>query len=308
LCEELKEQTSNIRASLATTPTGRSGHAPTTATWAGIAARGNRAEQSQITLRENLTQRQNQARTPGLDVDLSGITNPLFDTSSAKAIRDRTRQAFESHEMTKEIKWLGIEMKNTDQQKIRICVRNQADVDTAKIHNEWMLSHFPGARMLDDQWYPIRADRVKKDSIWDDANGRFRDDAREKIGLENGITVEKIRFLRAPNPDKAYFSVVMLLSKREDAERMLEQNYMDFDGEVAYMRVYENLPRPKRCFNCHKFENHEASRCPAREPTCSTCAATAHTYRECTATAPKCANCEGSHKANDRGCASIRNA
>jgi hypothetical protein len=94
----------------------------------------------------------------------------------------------------------------------------------------------------------------------------------------------------------------MHLSKREEAERMLDQKYMDFDGEVAYTKEFVNLPTPRRCFNCHKFENHEARRCPMREPVCGTCATTGHNDRDCTATSPKCANCGGPHKANDRGC------
>jgi hypothetical protein len=42
--------------------------------------------------------------------------------------------------------------------------------------------------MLGDQWYPIKVDRVNKNSICNDSNVQFKDDACTKIGLENGIT------------------------------------------------------------------------------------------------------------------------
>jgi len=296
-CEEIKEQYENLQAKLATAAPGAS-----TPSWAGIAAHGNRADQGQNTPRIISSPQQNQSRTPGIDLDLSGMTNPPFDLSSAKEIRERTRLAFDSHPMTKGIKWLGIERKVGEQSKIRICVRTQEEADTARIHGDWLHSHFTGARMMGDQWYPIKVDRVNKSSICDDSNVQFNDDACAKIGLENGISVKKIRFLGRPSPDKAYCSIVIHLSDKREAERMLDQKCMEFDGEVAYTKVFEHIPIPMRCFNCHKFGNHEARRCPAREPVCCTCARIGHTDSECNATTPFCTNCGGPHKASDRGC------
>jgi hypothetical protein len=83
---------------------------------------------------------------------------------------------------------------------------------------------------------------------------------------------------------------------------MLNQKYMDFDGEVANTKVFESTPTPMRCFNCHKLDSHEARRCPVREPVCGTCAGTGHVDKEYTASTPMCVNCGGPHKASDRGC------
>jgi hypothetical protein len=93
---------------------------------------------------------------------------------------------------------------------------------------------------------------------------QFNDDACAKIGLENGITVKKIRFLGRPNPDKSYCSIVIHLSDQQEAERMLYQQYMDFDGEVAYTKVFESIPTPMRCYNCQKFDSHKARRMPSQ--------------------------------------------
>jgi hypothetical protein len=153
-----------------------------------------------------------------------------------------------------------------------------------------------------DQWYPIRVDRVNISNICKDSSVQFKDDVCATIGRENGINVKKIRFLRQPSPDKAYCSIVMLLADKLDVERMLDQKCIDFDGEVAYTRVFVNIPTPMRCFNCHTLDSHEARRCQVREPVCGICASTGHTDKECTATEPRCVNCGGPHKANDRGC------
>lgn len=299
--EEIKVSYASLQATLTTTPA-RGTPAPTTPTWAGVAAQGTHISQDQNTPRITGTPRQNQTRAPGIEVDLSGMTDPHFDVSSAKAIRERTRQAFNNHPMTKEIKRIGIEMKSAEQRKIRICLSTQKDADTAKIHNEWLHSHFPGARIVGDQWYPIKVDKVCISSICNDSNVQFKEDACEKISRENGINVKKIRFLRRPSPDKAYCSIVLYLRDKEDAERMLDQKSMDFDGEAAYTKVFVSVPTPMRCFNCHKLDSHEARRCPAREPVCGTCSGTGHIDQECTASTPRCVNCGGSHKASDRGC------
>jgi len=88
---------------------------------------------------------QSQARPPGVDVDLSGLTNPLFDTTNPKAIRDRVRQAFDSHQFTKEIGWVGIAKKGVDHLKFRVCLRTHEEAATVRIHNEWLSSHFSGS-------------------------------------------------------------------------------------------------------------------------------------------------------------------
>lgn len=300
--EEIREQYTILNSTLTTIAT-RTTERPYTPTWAGIAAQGHHHTQTRQEISvEPFTQRQNQTRTPGIDVDLSGITNTHFDKSSAKAIREWTRQAFDNHPMTKEIKWVGIEIKGIEQSKIRICMRSQKDVDTARIHNEWLQSHFQGGRIVGDQWYPVKVDKVNISSICKDSSMQLKDDVCTNVGVENGINVKKIRFLRKPSADKAYCSIVMFLANKDEAERVLEEKCINVDGEVAYTKVFVNIPTPKSCFNCHALDKHEARRCPVREPVCGTCACTGHTDKECTASEARCVNCGGPHKASDRGC------
>jgi hypothetical protein len=300
--EEIKSQLEKLQAALAGGGTSGIGPSTNAPSWSNVAAIGIRTEPDRSTPSDTLTQRQNHTRAPGVDIDISGMTDPSFDTSNATEVRSRVRRAFDKHPMTKEIKWLGVDIASTELARFRVCLRTQKEADTARIHCEWLQSDFQGARMLGEQWYPIRVDKVKIHSIYNDSTARFNDDACASIGGENGITVKKIRFLRRPSPDQTHCSIVIHLASKNDAERMIDQNYMEFNGRVAYTRVFESIPTPRRCFKCHKFENHEARRCPARESTCNICAAMGHTDRECTATSPKCTNCGGPHKASDRGC------
>jgi hypothetical protein len=130
----------------------------------------------------------------------------------------------------------------------------------------------------------------------------LREDAGAKIGAENGVVVSKIRFIGRPNPDKLHCSIVLFLTSKQEAEELIRRKYLDVDGEVAYTKTYEPKPTPRRCFNCHKFDDHDARRCPAREPTCGLCARTGHVERDCASETLKCVNCSGPHRASDRGC------
>lgn len=299
--EKLQQELEALRANTQDTPTARS--------WANVAAQGNRLRvtsnaESQDHLRTTRVERQ--SRMPGIEVDLSELSNPQFDISSIKEIRERALLAFKSHPMTEGIRWAGIERKTSDQTRIRICMHTKEEAETARIHNEWLGSHFQGARLLGDRWHPIKIDRVNKGGICDDTNMRLNSDACAKIGEENGTTVKRIRFLGQPNPDKTYCSIIAHLSTKEEVERMLEQQYMEVDGEMAYPKMFQHIPIPTRCYKCHKFANHVARRCPVTEPPCGRCAETGHAEVDCSAASPKCVNCEGPHHASDRGCPEYR--
>lgn len=212
------------------------------------------------------------------------------------------RQAFNSHANTKDINWIGIAKTVTDPYKVRICLRTHEEAAKAKKHDEWVQSHFRGARIQGEQWYPVKVDRVSKNSICDDSRINFRDDACAKLGAENGVSIKKIRFVGRPNPDKLHCSIALYLSSKQEADELIHRKYLEVDGEVAYTKKYEQVAKPRRCFKCQKFGNHEARRCPAREPTCGLCARAGHVESDCASETPKCANCAGPHKASDRGC------
>ena len=116
--------------------------------------------------------------------------------------------------------------------------------------------------------------------------------------------MRKMHFVGRPNPDKLYCSVALCLGSKQEADDLLHlhRTYIEVDGEAAYTGVYEPSVGPRRCFKSHKFDNDQARRCPAREPTCGLRAKVGHAERDCASEVWKCANCPGSHKVHDRGC------
>jgi hypothetical protein len=282
-------------------------------TWASIASLTGASQASRPDSTSPNTSAGNEARTtdpqansngkaPGIDVDLTPINNPQFDINNITEIRKRVRAAFDSHPVTKNIGKIAIAMKGNNQTTMRICTRTRDDARIARIHKEWMESHFRGARMLNEQWYPVRIDRVNKSSICDESNVKFSNDARAIISLENKVTVSRVRFLRRPTPDQSHCSIVIDLDDEQEAEMLIEQRYMEFGGEAGYTRKFYATPTPNRCYKCQKLTRHRAMRCPERESTCGHCAQVGHTHDACTADTPRCVNCNGPHPSNDRGC------
>ena len=131
-------------------------------------------------------------------------------------------------------------------------------------------------------------------------HGRLPDEAAQSVGEENDVQIQRLRWLSKPS-EKTYGSLVIFLRNHGDAERLLKTGIMDVGGEMAYVKPYERRSLPTRCFKCQQYGHLEA-RCKAVMPTCGNCATSGHTLKECTSQDTRCAACQGSHKATDRGC------
>ena len=78
-------------------------------------------------------------------------------------------------------------------------------------------------------------------------------------------------------------------------------------GYIRY-KVFPYVAPPLRCYNCQRI-GHLAKNCKA-DPRCLICSGK-HCYEECQNKSQenfKCANCNGSHKANSKECKTIKNA
>jgi outer membrane murein-binding lipoprotein Lpp len=239
---------------------------------------------------------------PGFDLDMTEAYGVHFENATIKDIRERMQQAFKSHAPTQDIGWVGIARRGGSLAKIRICLRTHEDERKARIHTDWINSHFRGARLHGEQWHVVKVDRVSKNAICDASRIRIHEEACARMSAENNVTIRKMHLLGQQSTDKLYCSVAIYLASKDEAENLLRRKFMEVDGEVAYTRPYLQIPTPKRCYHCQKFEQHKAHRCSAQEPVCGVCARPGHTNRECTSGEPKCANCEGPHRASDRGC------
>ncbi|ODA77568.1 hypothetical protein RJ55_07197 [Drechmeria coniospora] len=109
-----------------------------------------------------------------------------------------------------------------------------------------------GSRVMRDQLYPVRADNANSTAILD-ADGSVLPGAIEALSAENRLTLGKISWLSKRESGKAYGSMVVYVTEKRDAERLLEGYYFDLAGEAATTYVFEPRPGPIQCFNCQEI-------------------------------------------------------
>ena len=133
-----------------------------------------------------------------------------------------------------------------------------------------------------------------------DEHGELRTGAVEMLEKENEVRIAKISWLSRKDVQKAYGSMVVYVTKRADAARLLEGQYFIVDGESAFTRVFEPRRGPMQCFRCLSL-GHKAFSC-TKEQVCSRCAQPGHRHNDCQAEQPKCAICDGPHESPSRQC------
>jgi len=245
---------------------------------------------------------QGAAASPSISIDFSGSESTTYRTDKPGAVRRRIDDALAGQEATGDIKCGGISRNPKDANKFKVFFGDEGQVQTVRQHNEWLTTRFPGAKLLAEQWYPVRIDGVYKFAVLNDSHStKVKEEAVKQVGDENGVAIHKIQWLSKPNSDKTYGSMVMYLARREDAIKLLQRGMVDIEGETAFARRYERRVGPVRCYKCHQF-NHIAARCPSPVDVCGRCAESGHTARDCTSTTTKCVTCGGHHSTYDRNC------
>jgi hypothetical protein len=151
-----------------------------------------------------------------------------------------------------------------------------------------------------DDLYPIRVDSVNRTAILDEA-GNIQAGAAEVLGKENDIQVAKLAWLSNREVPKAYGSMVVYLSKRSDAQRLLNEGFFSARGESGYTKVFERRERPKQCYKCQAITDHKAYQCTKMQ-ICGKCAKEGHHHSACTEIITKCATCGGPDEAFSRSC------
>ncbi|EWZ28420.1 hypothetical protein FOZG_17905 [Fusarium oxysporum Fo47] len=157
----------------------------------------------------------------------------------------------------------------------------------------------PGARVLRDQLYPIKVDSMNRTAVFDqELNVLPR--AMETLSHENGDQIAKVAWLSRKVSPKTYGSMVVYLTKNNDAKRLLQEHYFLAAGESTHTSVFEQITGPEQRYNCQGL-GHKAFSC-SKNQVCARCAAESHHHSECQAQIPKCALCSRPHESFSRDC------
>jgi hypothetical protein len=231
-------------------------------------------------------------------VDLGRTEDRMSDFTQLK---DKVNDALAKHDATKEVVCTGVQRRAGGEDRVKLSFGSEEMAKKARQHDQWFHeARFGRARMLGEQWYPVKVDRVHRATLSPDGTATVSKTATEAVAEENGVQIERIRWLSKAS-DKMYGSVVMFLTHQHEAQTLLTKGIMDVGGEMAYTRTYESRQVPIRCFKCHQY-GHQEARCKATKVVCGKCAQGGHGARECTSTSTRCAACQGPHPATDRAC------
>jgi len=128
----------------------------------------------------------------GFDLDLLEAFGTHFENTGIKNIRERLLQALKTHAPTQDIQWVGLARRGSSLSKARVCLRTQEDERKARIHTEWINSHFRGARIQGEWWHVVKFDCVNKNAVRDSTRVRIHGPACAKMSAENSVTISKM--------------------------------------------------------------------------------------------------------------------
>lgn len=182
-------------------------------------------------------------------------------------------------------------------EQVKIICRDETELKRVK--EAAQKTAVTGARVMRDQLYPVKVDNVNRTAVLD-GEGNILQGAAEALGAENNVTIGKITCLSNKEAGRAYGSMVVYVTKKNDAKKLLDGKYFDLAGESACTNPFEPRKGPMQCFNCQEM-GHKTFRCK-KPQVCGRCAGADHHHRECRAMEPRCVLCSGPHESFSRNC------
>lgn len=190
-------------------------------------------------------------------------------------------------------------VKSTKEHTLRLLFKANEDAMAVRKYTSWLKGSFRQARIEGEQWYPIKVDRVNKLSLKNLHDETVHGEICRMYGEENDVEIKKMRWLGGKE-HLLYGSLVVYLSEKKYADRLLQNQTMEFKGESGFTKFFIQRIIPQRCFHCHEYRHHQL-RCK-NEQVCGHCAEKGHDRVDCMSPSPKCVSCQGPHQANDSGC------
>jgi hypothetical protein len=228
---------------------------------------------------------------------VSNVEEADRDNASASKIRQDIEKEMREGDEGSGWRCVAVTRDPRNTARVRITCRDESELVRVKEAAE--KTKAAGSRMLRDQWYPVKVDNVCRTAVLDE-NGELRTGAVEMLEKENEVRIAKVSWPSRKDLPKAYGSMVVYVTKRADAAKLLEGQYFNVDGESAFTRVFEPKRGPMQCFRCLGL-GHKAFSC-TKAQVCSRCAQPGHRHSECQAENPRCAICDGPHESPSRQC------
>ncbi|CAI7628149.1 unnamed protein product [Penicillium manginii] len=282
---ELHKEVANLKELIQSLSVGPPTTSPSTQvsspgrSWASIVSQSSLASSNTRAARTGLG-------LPAVVLDLRSAredTHNLVDDLAQT--RERIRTALQGDTTTADVNIVGV--KSTSRTTVKIFVDSEESVANLRQATHW-LNSLPGAKLQGEQWFPIKLNDVKKESVFD-ASGR-----NGKISQE----ASKTRTV-SQSGKKRYRSMAIYLCRQANADALLSRRIAHVRGEAAFSDRFYERQRPLRCRKCQQY-NHKEDRCPNPEA-CGKCAGH-HRIEQCTSDGTKCAACQGNHAVNDRNC------
>nr|CEG03959.1 unnamed protein product [Fusarium acuminatum CS5907] len=120
--------------------------------------------------------------------------------------------------------------------RLRVIGRNEEEMQKIKTILETRKA--PGTKVLQDQLYPIKVNSMNRMAVFDQ-KFNILPGALKTLSHKNEIQIVKAAWLSRKVNLKSYRSMVVYLTKSNNAKKLLQEHYFLIAGESAYTSVFE---------------------------------------------------------------------
>ncbi|KAJ5117672.1 hypothetical protein N7448_011304 [Penicillium atrosanguineum] len=169
--------------------------------------------------------------------------------------REKVRAALKEETTTSKVEIIGV--KPTSRTTVKVFVDTEESVAHLRRATHW-LNFLPGATLQGEQWFPVKLNDVKRESVYG-TSGAQREDFTQAFQEENDV--EQVRKIVWLSGTKRYGSIAIYLSRPGDAETLLNRRIAHVRGEAVFSDRFYERPRTLRCRKYQQY-NHKEDRCP----------------------------------------------
>ncbi|EWZ77551.1 hypothetical protein FOXG_17275 [Fusarium oxysporum f. sp. lycopersici 4287] len=186
--------------------------------------------------------------SPGEDlfcmIDISGAGDDDSDKAQIGQVRQAIEAAVRAKKESERWRCAAVVRGARNANIIKVICRDVV-VELHMVRQAVLETDIPGAKLLRERLYPVKINGANRSAVLD-SNQNFLAGVTEAFGQENEVTIAKMNWLSDKGNGKAYGSMVVYVTKENDARRLLEDKYFHLGGESARTSVFEPGADAKR--------------------------------------------------------------